>query len=149
MRRVILAAATATVALFQLSAAAEAPADAIKYRQAIMAAMGGHIAALGLVNMGRVPHQSHLQAHADALADLATQAKVAFPANSGTGETEALPLIWQEQDRFNQALAANEKAAAGLKAAIATGDKAAIGKAFAEVGKSCKGCHDRYREAQQ
>ena len=45
--------------------AATAPADAIKYRKAVMEAMAAHVSAYLLINMGKVEHQDHLKAHVD------------------------------------------------------------------------------------
>lgn len=136
----------ALLAFAGTSTAATAPADAIKYRKAVMSAMAAHTSAFSLINFGRVEHQDHLIAHVDALAALGTQLKVLFPAGTGTGDTDALPLIWQEQEKFGQQLKASEKSTADLRAAVAAGDKAATMKAFKAVGESCKGCHDRYRK---
>ena len=79
MRGVLVATAATLMTLAVVPAGAETPADAIKYRQQVMAAMGAHVSALSLVYSNRVPHQAHLQAHANAVADLATQAKAVFP----------------------------------------------------------------------
>ena len=144
-----LALVAASLTAVSTVSVAETPADAIKYRKQVMAAMGAHIGAFTLVNFGRVPHQGHLQAHANALADLGAQTRAIFPEGSGAGDTEALPLIWQEKERFAQAIAAVEKASADLKAAVNAGDKAATAQAFKALGESCKGCHDRYRKEQK
>jgi cytochrome c556 len=149
MRSLSLAVMAAALALSSTPSLAETPADAIKYRKQVMAAMGAHIGAFTLVNFGRVPHQDHLKAHASALADLGAQTRAIFPEGSGAGDTDALPLIWQEQERFGQAGAALEKATADLKAAVDAGDKAGTARAFKALGDSCKGCHDRYRKAQK
>ena len=82
----------------------------------------------------------------EALAAMGTEIKDVFPAGSDTGDTDALPLIWQEQDKFAQLLTAVEKSTAELRDAVAANDKAATMKAFKAVGESCKGCHDRYRK---
>jgi len=138
--------ALVTLAFTVNSTAATAPADAIKYRKAVMSAMAAHTGAFSLINFGRVEHQAHMLAHVDALAALGTQVGVLFPAGSGTGDTDALPLIWQEPEKFGQLVKASEKSTAELRAAVAAGDKAATMKAFKAVGESCKGCHDRYRK---
>lgn len=148
MRRIALTAAIAfaTMAFATTTLADTAPADAIKYRKTVMSAMGGHVGAFSLINFGRVTHPEYLQSHVRALADLGSQVKVLFPAGSGVGETEALPLIWQEQERFNKLVAGIEKSTAELRDAAAANDKAGITKAFKAVGEACKGCHDRYRK---
>jgi cytochrome c556 len=136
----------ATLAFAGNSIAATAPADAIKYRKAVMSAMAAHTGAFSLINFGRVEHRDHMLAHVDALAALGTQLKVLFPDGTGTGDTDALPLIWQEREKFGQLVTASEKSTAELRNAASAGDKAAIMKAFKAVGESCKGCHDRYRK---
>lgn len=135
-----------TLAFSSASFSATAPADAIKYRKAVMSAMAAHISAFSLINFGRVEHQDHLRAHVTALADMGTEIRALYPAGSGTGDTDALPLIWQEQDKFAQLITATEKSTAELRDAVAAGDKAATMKAFKAVGDSCKNCHDRYRK---
>ena len=128
--------------------AATTPADAIKYRRAVMDGLSAHVSAFVLINFGKVEHQEYLKAHANALADLGAQAKVLFPAGSNTGETEALPLIWEakEQDQFKKLVSALEVSSAKLKDAVAASDKPAAMAAFKALGESCKGCHDRYRK---
>lgn len=139
----------ATLAFASSSFSATAPADAIKYRKATMSAMAAHTSAFSLINFGRVEHQDHLLSHVEALAALGSQVKVLFPAGTGTGDTDALPLIWQEQQKFELLVAATGKSTAELRDAVAAGDKAATMKAFKAVGESCKGCHDRYRKEQK
>lgn len=126
--------------------AATAPADAIKYRKAVMEALGAHVGAFLMVNMGKVEHQDHLKAHVNALADLGAQVKVLFPEGTDTGKTDALPLIWKEQPRFNELATKLEKSTAQLRDAVAANDKAGTMTAFKAVGEACKGCHDRYRK---
>lgn len=142
----LLALTATAVAMPGLSATT--PADAIKYRKAVMSAMAAHFGALSLINFGRVDLPEYAKAHASALADMGAQGKSLFPAGSGVGDTEALPLIWQEQAEFNKLVTDLEKSTAELRDAVAAGDKAATAKAFKAAGESCKGCHDRYRKEQ-
>lgn len=126
---------------------ATAPADAIKYRKAVMSAMAAHVSAFMLVNFGKVEHREHLKAHASALADLGAQARVLFPAGTDVGDTDALPLIWKEQEQFGKIAAELEASSTKLRDAVAANDKPGTMAAFKALGESCKGCHDRYREA--
>jgi cytochrome c556 len=144
---------TATLAGFLCLAAAAAslpafgagPAPAVKYRQAVMSAQGGHMSALaGLVN-GDVDHKTHLVPHADAIGNTAKMVPSLFPAGSDKGETNALPAIWEKPAEFQKAVKALETAAPKLGAAAKSGDAAALKAAFGEVGKACKGCHDNFR----
>lgn len=148
MRRALPAlVACVALSLPAASFGATAPADAIKYRKAVMSALSAHVSAFMLVNFGKVEHQDHLKAHASALADLGAQAKVLFPAGTDTGDTDALPLIWKEQDQFKKLLADLETSSAKLRDAVAANDKPGTMAAFKAMGESCKGCHDRYRKA--
>lgn len=126
---------------------ATTPADAIKYRKAVMSALSAHVGAFMLVNFGKVEHQDHLKAHANAIADLGAEAKVLFPAGTDTGDTSALPLIWKEQDQFKKLLTDLETSSAKLRDAVAANDKPGTMAAFKAMGEACKGCHDRYRKA--
>ncbi len=148
MRRSVLSALAACVFAL-LSAATHAdtvPADAIKYRKAVMNAMAAHVGAFLLVNMGKVEHQDHLKAHANALADLGAQSRVLFPAGTDSGDTDALPLIWQEKEQFMKLVTKLETSSAQIRDAVAANDKAGAMTAFKSLGESCKGCHDRYRK---
>lgn len=128
------------------AAAATAPADAIKYRKAVMDGLAAHVSAFVLINFGKVEHKEYLQGHAEALADLGAQGKVLFPAGTDVGETDALPLIWKEPDQFNKLIAELEASSAKLRDAVVANDKPAAMAAFKALGESCKGCHDRYRK---
>lgn len=130
----------------KLARAETSPANAIKYRQAIMKAINGHFSAFFLINTGAVDQGPYLAAHVDALAALGAEIPALFPAGSGTGKTEALAKIWEEPARFAQAATAGKDATAKLQAAVKSGDKAEISAAAKSLGEACKGCHDRYRK---
>jgi cytochrome c556 len=146
--RVLLAfLACAALSMPAVAGSATTPADAIKYRKAVMEALSSHVSAFMLINFGKVEHQAHLKAHANAIADLGVQARVLFPPGTDVGDTDALPLIWKEQDRFTKLLTDLEASSAKLRDAVAANDRPGAMAAFKALGESCKGCHDRYREA--
>ena len=69
-----------------------------------------------------------------------------FPPGSGTGDTKALPAIWQEFPRFEQANTALLGQLATLRAAAAAGDAAAFQTAYQATGPQfCGGCHRPFR----
>ena len=53
--------------------------------------------------------------------------------------------LWENTEDFAEKFANLQKAALGLKAAAATGDKATIGEAVKATGGACKACHDEYK----
>ena len=69
-----------------------------------------------------------------------------FPDNSKTGDTRALPAIWEKSAEFKAAAA---KFGADAKAAEAnTKDLESLKVSFAEVGKNCGSCHQTFRKPQ-
>lgn len=77
-------------------------------------------------------------------ADSADKAKALFPETSKTGDTAALPAIWEKKADFDAKLA---KFGADAKAAEASvKDVDSLKAAMGDVGKSCGGCHNPYRK---
>ena len=70
-----------------------------------------------------------------------------FPAGTGpdVGKTMAKPEIWQKPRDFATHARDFRKAAAGFDAAAKAGDLTQIKASFANLGKSCKACHDPFR----
>jgi cytochrome c556 len=67
-----------------------------------------------------------------------------YPDDSKTGEkTRAKPEIWQNKADFDAKMADFAKAAAAAKAA--TGSADAFKAAYADLGKACDSCHEKYR----
>mgnify|MGYP003345188194 CR=1 FL=1 len=70
-----------------------------------------------------------------------------FPEGSNQPPSEALPAIWKEFDRFTELADANAKAAGNLKTLAQSGaDKNALTNGFKALGKTCKDCHNDYKE---
>lgn len=145
--RAMLAAIVATSLLSMQAIADTTPEDAADYRKAVMTALRGHIGAASMIVRGLVEDDGHLVSHAQGLADGARELGRVFQEGSNVGESEALPVIWEEPEAFAQAVAKTEEATAAFLAAAESGDTEAIGAAFRNVGMSCRGCHDKYRVA--
>lgn len=125
------------------------PEDAADYRSAVMTALRGHIGASSMIARGLVPDDGNLVSHAQALANGAKELGRVFQEGSNVGESEALPLIWEEPEEFAAAIAKTEEATAAFVTAAESGDEESISAAFRNVGMSCRGCHDRYRVADE
>lgn len=139
-RILLLAGLLATASLH----AAE-PENYIKYRQAIMKAIGGHMGASSQIVRGKVSPDEDLTLHASALARLNTDIARLFPEGSDLGETKATEAVWDDRAKFEQAADAARDATAAFAEAAAGGDAETIRAAHKEVGKSCKGCHKDFR----
>lgn len=122
-----------------------APEDAKDYRTSVMTTLRGHISAASMLVRDLVEDNGFLAAHADGLANGAAELKYLFPAGSAVDESEALPVIWEQPEEFQEAVDTAVTATTAFKEAVAGGDKAAIGAAFRDVGAACRGCHDRFR----
>ena len=149
MRRDIKSAVIAICLTLALSApiAAEPSAeDAYKYRESIMTSLKGHAGAISMITRGIAGDPSNLASHAEAIANLSTELHSIFQEDSDVEGSEALPIIWEEPEKFAEAIAKAEKAMAELGHAASDSDVEAVGRAFRKVGQACKGCHDQYRE---
>ena len=149
MQRKVVSAAAAVIVSMGLIAGAGAetkPENAIKYRKAVMESMAGHVSAIMLIAFNQVPDEGFLEGHTEALADLGGELRIVFPEGSGAGETEALPAIWEQPEKFSTALDDAAMATDALNEAVKSGDRKAIAGAFKQVGESCKGCHESFRE---
>lgn len=122
------------------------PEDAKDYRISVMSSMGGHIGAISKHVRGLVENHGFLAKHAEALANGAAELQYLFPFGSNVGDSEALPVIWEEREEFAQAIAKAEKATAAFSEAASAGDEDSIAAAFRDVGAACRGCHDHFRK---
>jgi cytochrome c556 len=97
--------------------------------------------ALGASDIGSV------RANAAKIAQLSQQASVWFPAGTGpnVGKTRAKAEIWQTADDFGAKLRGFQAAAAAMNNASRGNDAAAMNARFADLGGTCKACHDKYR----
>lgn len=73
----------------------------------------------------------------------------AFPAGSNLPASDALPAVWSDRAGFEAAAGAYQAATAKLQAAAKAGDLDGFRAAIGETGKSCGGCHDKYRKEQK
>lgn len=87
---------------------------------------------------------------AKVVADIAGDLPGLFPEGSGPGgagieKTRAKAEIWSDWAGFEEKSQAFQTAAAALVAAANANDLGALKAASAEVGASCKACHQVYR----
>jgi len=94
------------------------------------------------------PDLGKIRSGAGTFARLAPQVKGWYPPGTGpdVGKTRAKAAIWQKPADFRAKALAFESAATKFNAAAKAGDLAAIRAAHGDLGKTCKACHDPYRE---
>jgi cytochrome c556 len=94
------------------------------------------------------PDLAAVRQNAATIAALSPQVQSWFPAGTGpdVGDTEALAAIWENPQDFAAKARDFDRAAQAFNAAAQSGDVAAIRSAQADLGRTCKACHDLYRE---
>lgn len=123
--------------------------SAIEYRQAIFQLVKSNVGALGAMNKGAIPFNAQtLQKNSVRLEQLSLMLEDYFATDTSSFdlETEALPKIWQNEVDFKEKIAALTLAAVNLNTAAKAGDASQYKSAIGGVFKSCKGCHDNYKE---
>ncbi|MBL4613264.1 MAG: cytochrome c [Magnetovibrio sp.] len=137
----------AVLAALTFSAPVLADGDGeIKYRQFVMKSIGGHMGGMASIIKGQTGNKANFQTHASGLAALSKIAGSVFPDGSDFGETQALPVIWEKPDDFAKAVKMFQSAAENLEKVARSGDMTKFGEAFGGLGKSCKNCHENFRE---
>jgi cytochrome c556 len=143
-----------SVALAALAAAQPAaaqfakPEDAIEYRQSVMTVMGTHFGRLGAMVQGKVPFDAKAaQANANIVLVMSMLPFSAFGPGTDMGlNTKAKADIWKDPAKFQAAAKDMQDQVVKLDAAAKTGNLDLIKAAFGDTAKSCKGCHDNFRE---
>ena len=69
-----------------------------------------------------------------------------FDAATKDVKSDALPAVWEQNDKFQQEIKTFQTAVADLKAASAQGGVDAIKAPLAKVGESCKTCHTAFKQ---
>lgn len=81
------------------------------------------------------------------IAGLSRNASGWFPAGTGpeVGKTGAKPEIWADPHDFSQKLGAFQHAAATFNVSTTKDNVEAMKARYADLGGTCKACHDKYR----
>jgi cytochrome c556 len=93
------------------------------------------------------PNSATVQASASQVASLAAKSSTWFAKGSGpeAGKTGAKAEIWQNWSDFVAKNRAFQQSAQAFQAIAAKGDMAAAKASYAELGGTCKACHEKYR----
>ncbi|MAQ82071.1 MAG: cytochrome C [Maritimibacter sp.] len=67
-----------------------------------------------------------------------------FEPKATDPKSEALPVIWNEFDTFEEHARALEKTSTALSGTVGT--RADLGPAMKELGQACSACHSDYRQ---
>ena len=120
-----------------------------EYRQAILKLVKSNVGALGAMNKGAIPFNAQtLQTNAVRLEQLSLMLEDYFVTDTSgfDVDTAALDKIWANQADFKDKINALTAAATNLNKVATAGDTSKFKPAIGQVFKSCKGCHDNYKE---
>ena len=123
--------------------------DAIEYRQGVFQVIKWDFGPMVGMAKGKIPFDAEAFAmHAERVAAMAPRALEGFVEGSSSDDhdTDAKAEIWADWDKFEGGMQKLENGTAKLAEVAAGGDEMAMKKQLGEVGKTCKGCHDNFRE---
>lgn len=144
----LVPAATAAASVVVTSVSGAQARQVMHERHEGMEAIGKANKAIKRELDGASPDLAAVRTSAAKISDLSQKASGWFPAGTGpdVGKTGAKPEIWKNLDDFTVKMRNFQNAARAFNAAASGGDVTAVKARFADVGKSCKGCHDKYRK---
>jgi cytochrome c556 len=139
--RLVLAAAVAALGV----TAVVAQGDPIAARRAAMKAVGDQNRIATEMIDGKTPFNADAAKRVLAtFADSSGKMPNLFPDNSKTGDTNALPAVWENKADFNAKMTKFNADAKAAEAKVTSLD--AFKAEMAEVRKNCGGCHQTYRK---
>ena len=134
-----------TVLAFPVAAQFRKPEAAIAYRRGAMTVMSAHFYRAAAMAYGRVPFDAKAVADNVEVATYLSKLPFAgFVDGSDKGNTEALPKIWTEMDRFRSLAAKMQDEMTKLNGVAKGGDFEAIKAQVGVTEKACKSCHEAY-----
>lgn len=149
---VVASAFSVCLMLSPMSALAHGGAQGVvKQRMDQMDEMKDAVKAISAMLKGRSAYdQGEMRALATTLQQRSGDALVKlFPEGSLQKPSEALPVVWQEWDRFERLAGEQEMLSQRLLDALSadSAEKASADtlKAFKALSSNCKQCHDQYR----
>lgn len=145
-RKTTLALAVLAAVLTVPGYARSEPEDPTRHRNSDLNSLGGQAGAAALIMRGKVDYMPHLLDHARALAAAGRHVHDVFPEDPGLGDSDAWPVVWKSAEAFKQAAAKAGRAAAASPGAVESGGRERMGGRFKDLGQSCAGCHDEFRE---
>ena len=123
------------------------PETLVKQRQSAMTLIGKYFGPLGGMLKGVVPFDANVVArNAGYLDSLAKMPWDGFAESTKGVKSAALPAAFSDGAKFKEAQDQFQTAVGALVTVSKSGDEARIKGAIGDVGKSCGGCHDNFRE---
>jgi cytochrome c556 len=147
-RKLMVAAAALLITVPAVALDAEQAQRATETRQGLLKVVGWSFTPLNAMARGLVPWDETLAVrNSERVYWMMTMIPDAFRADTRAHDvkTEALPVIWERFDRFEE-LAENARASARQLVEVAAGgDEAATKRAITALFDDCRACHTDFR----
>lgn len=135
----LLGVGTVAVLAQEAFVAPATPEEAVTMRKNLMREDGGILRQAGnLTGADAIAAMTTLRDNYSHIPEL-------FPEGSIVGDSEALPVIWENWDAFTAIANAGVAAAEGGITAAEAGDAAAYAAALQAIGGTCGQCHQQFR----
>jgi cytochrome c556 len=126
-----------------------ADADPIKERRALMKANGDATKPIVPMLQGKAPVDvAVVQKALKTYAEAAEKMPALFPDSSKTGDTNALPVIWEDDNKADLTARFKKFGEDIAAAETAVVDEASFKATMPNLYKDCGGCHEKYRAKQ-
>lgn len=126
------------------------PQKAIEYRQSVFHVMGWHFKTMGAMVKGEMPFNKETFAKkAEIVAFMIPLSGEGFVKGTSSvefAESKTKPVFWDKMDDVKVKADSAKKETQALAEIAKTGDEKAIKEQFGKTAKTCKACHDDYRE---
>lgn len=119
---------------------------AIKFRRGGYTVLGWYYGPLYRMAKGEMPYDKALfLRNAEYLAVLSKLPKDGFIPGTEKGDTKAKPEIWSKSDKFKEANDRLENESARLAELAKGGNLDVLKEQFGKLQKTCKACHDDFK----
>jgi cytochrome c556 len=121
----------------------------VKQRQSVMTLQGKYFGPLAAMAQGKAPYNADIvKRNATFLDNLTRMPWDTFDPSTKDVKSNALPAVWEQQDKFREAASRLENEAHKLYEVSQSGDESAVKAQIGAVGKACGGCHENFRQKQ-
>ncbi|WP_157729747.1 c-type cytochrome [Bacterioplanes sanyensis] len=123
------------------------PFEAVEYRKGIFKAVKWQFGPMGDMVKGKIDYDAEeFSRRATNLAALSHMPLEGFRAGTYASSTSALPSIEDDWQTFADTMTQFQNNTAALQQAAASGDMKTIKPAFITVARTCKSCHDKFKD---
>jgi len=149
MKKMLLATSLSLLAT-GLQAEDVKPQKAIEYRQSVFEVMGWHFKTMGAMVKGEMPFNKEVFAKkAEIVAFMSPLPGEGFikgTSSSEFTESKTKAILWEKMEDVKAKSQDSQKETKALAEIAKAGDEKAIKEQFGKAAKTCKACHDDYRE---